>query len=908
MKRHITLGIVAALCLSASPTFGQSLTLGTAEGQFDASVTLPLTLSTSPLDKPVQAVQAIFDWAAEAGTGLGLNIDPAIEASADFVSFHVDDGWMALGFTVVTAPLTGDDIPLAGVVIECSGPAATDTPVTFRDAVYHVGSLVLSNTVTVGGSSIRKANGLELIDGSFRCSGDEICDDAVDNDGDGLADGADPDCPANIHVSPLALDYGSVFIGTDRSIDVTIGNVGAKTLMVKKIEISTNSDFTLTDTPLTPAVLGPGEQTVVTVTYAPQEAEVDSGTLQILSDDGREPELNVALTGSGLATLAEGLGAHLPLDCSAEDLVSEETGAVIAFVGCAPDRFGDDSRAMAFDGNGWIDGNSFPVVTGDFILETWFRPDVGGSTTTSIFVIHHQSEPVQVPALSLEWDGQANLLILKRGDSPIAIEDLAAAWHHILISRELGNFALYIDGQLKSSSTDSDLLGGAYHLGADLNGSRLYRGSLDEIILEVSTLGSEAEAISRALRGGPSVYVHPSARVRDVTANPGFTEKALDIRLTTASSESGELELTSLTLVADDVTTMGGTSPILDYLENGRLVVQTEFGAQESEVTGGELVEGETDGGSATYTLTSSEPILLPVASEVCLVALFDLAADAPLDRVIQFRIDTLEDIVIVDAQDAGRYLVGERFVDKTALQGDRLKILEAPPPELELMFPVDMEPIAALASVDDAEMHALTLAAGDDEGLRLLDISYRATEGTSLDGLTTPRLFVDLNRNGSLDAGEEAKAGAIDVDANRIFFTGLGFEIPASSEIDLVLLAELELSDAAVTGGALAIPLLLAAGALLALLSRRYRCQPQLASALALVVVCAVIGIGVGCSGGGGGGGGGGAPATTQQSFQLTLDAAADVRIEGLTSGTEPDLSAFPANGIPGPLFILKG
>ena len=148
----------------------------------------------------------------------------------------------------------------------------------------------------------------------------------------------------------------------------------------------------------------------------------------------------------------------------------------------------------------------------------------------------------------------------------------------------------------------------------------------------------------------------------------------------------------------------------------------------------------------------------------------------------------------------------------------------------------------------------------------------------------------------------------AIDADANRIIFTGLGFEIPASSEIDLVLLAELELSDAAVTGGALAIPLLLAAGALLALLSRRYRCQPQLASALALVVVCAVIGIGVGCSGGGGGGGGGGAPATTQQSFQLTLDAAADVRIEGLTSGTEPDLSAFPANGIPGPLFILKG
>ena len=909
MKRQITLGILAVCCLSASPTFGQSLALGTAEGQFDASVTLPLTLSTSPLGEPVQAVQAIFDWAAEAGTGLELNIDPAIEEDAEFVSFHVGSDWMALGFTVVTAPLTGDDIPLASVVIECGpGPAATDTPVTFRDGVYSVpgSSLVLSNTVTVDSNSIRRENGLELIDGSFRSFGNEICGDAVDNDGDGLADADDPDCPTDIDVTPLALDYGSVFIGTDSSLDVSIRNTGTEELTIRDIEVSTNPAFSLTDAPLTPAMLGPGEQMIVTVTYAPQEDDLSDGALQILSDDEDESELNVALTGSGLPTLSEGLGAHLPLDCSAEDLVSEETGVVIALVGCAPDRFGDDNKSMTFDGNGWIDGNSFPVIAGDFVLEAWFQPDVDGSTTTTIFVIYNLDDPVQVPALSLEWDGQANLLMLKRGDSPIAIDDLAAAWHHVLIARELGSLSLYIDGQLRSSSTDFDLLGGAYHLGADRNGSRLYHGSLDEIILEGSALDGQADAISRALRGGPSVYVHPSDRVRDVTANPGFTTKALGLRLTTASSESSELELASLTLVADDVTAASGAGPVLDYLRNGRLVLQTECGAQESEVTVGELVESQTRIESATYTLRSSGPILLPVASETCLVALFDLDIDAPLDRVIQFRIDTLDDIGIVDTQDAARYLVGERLVDKAALQGDRLKILKAPPPKLELLFPIDMEPIDAADSVDDAEMHALTLAAGDGEGLRLLDISYQAVEGTSLAGLTNPRLFVDVNQNGALDAGEDARAGAIDSDTNRVLFTGLGIEIPASSEIDLVVLAELELSDAAVAGGALAIPVVLAAGALL-LLMRRRRYQPQLVSALALVLVCCVVGIGVGCSGGGGGGGGGGAPATTQQSFQLTLDTAGDIRAEGLTSGTEPVLSAFPADGIPGTKYILK-
>ena len=69
------------------------------------------------------------------------------------------------------------------------------------------------------------------------------------------------------------------------------------------------------------------------------------------------------------------------------------------------------------------------------------------------------------------------------------------------------------------------------------------------------------------------------------------------------------------------------------------------------------------------------------------------------------------------------------------------------------------------------------------------------------------------------------------------------------------------------------------------------------------------LVGVGAGCSSGGGGGGGDGvSPTTTQQSFQLTLDAASDVRAEGLTSGTEPNLSAFPAGGIPGTKYILNG
>ncbi len=909
MKRQTALSLLAFCCLSTTTALAQGLSLGTAEGQFGATITVPLTLSTSPLGEPVQAAQAIFDWADDAGTGVGLDIDPRIEADADFLNFHVATDWMALGFTIVTAPLLGDDIPLADAVIRCGpGPAASVTPVAFRDRVYSVpgSSLVLSNPVTIDSSSVRKENGLVLNDGSLRCFGAEICGDAIDNDGDGLSDAQDPDCPADIQVTPLALDYGSVLVGTDSSRDLTIRNAGSKKLTISAITVLSNPDFAIARGPATPAALDPGEAVIVTVTYAPREDELDSGVLRVISDDADEPAVSVPLAGSGLATLSGGLGAHLPLDCSAEDLVSGETGAVVAFVGCASDRFDEDGKAMAFGGNGRVDGNSFPIVVGDFILEAWFRPDPDAPTGTgTVFVIHNQDDPAQIPALGLEWDGQAGLLLLRRGDSPIAVEGLAADWHHVLIARELGALSLYIDGQLKSSRADSAPLGGAYTLGADPNGSRLYHGRLDELILEVSPLDGEMEVISRALRGGPSAYVHPSARVRDVTANPGFAVKALDQRFTTASSEGGDLELASLALVARDITAAGGASPGLDYLSGGRLALQAECGAPGSEVTVGEFVATQVGIEATVYALTSAEPVLLPPASESCFVALFDLDMDAPLGRVIQFHVATLEDIEIAGAPGEGRYLVGERLVDQAALAGDRLKILDLPPPELELVFPADMETINAADSLADAAMHTLVLGAGDSEGLRLLDIAYRAVEGTSLDGLTNPRLFVDLNGNGVLDAGEDPRAGAVDAGASRIVFTSLGIEIPPSSEIELVLLADLELSESATAGGALAVFLMLAAGALL-LRTRHGRLQPGLASALALVLVCCVISIGAGC--GGGGGGGGKAPATVQQSFHLTIGSADDIRAEGLTSGTEPDLGAFPAGGIPGPLYVLKG
>jgi len=146
-----------------------ALELGRTTGQPGGEVEIPLALRTSG---EVLGVQAVFDWDGAAGTGVDLIVDPAIEDVAEFVDFHVDEDWMAVGIVTLSSPLTGVRVPLATAVIRCAGDReGSTTPVVFRDGVHRV-DLPLSSAVTVDCDvdcrSVRRDDGLELIDGSFR--------------------------------------------------------------------------------------------------------------------------------------------------------------------------------------------------------------------------------------------------------------------------------------------------------------------------------------------------------------------------------------------------------------------------------------------------------------------------------------------------------------------------------------------------------------------------------------------------------------------------------------------------------------------------------------------------------------------------------------------------------------------
>lgn len=104
-----------------------------------------------------------------------------------------------------------------------------------------------------------------------------------------------------ISISPASLDFGSVTVGQNKQLAVTISNTGTAPLNVTAATV-TNTAFTWTG-PAIPFTLAAGAQAVGAVWFAPSAAGAQSGSLTIASTDPAHPSLSAALTGTGAAAV-----------------------------------------------------------------------------------------------------------------------------------------------------------------------------------------------------------------------------------------------------------------------------------------------------------------------------------------------------------------------------------------------------------------------------------------------------------------------------------------------------------------------------------------------------------------------------------------------------------------------------
>jgi hypothetical protein len=252
--------------LLALPPWAQGaneLKLDTKVAKVGSQLSIPLTLTTTD---DVQGVVAAFEWAAAAGTGVGL-VPGAVLADADVVVTRVEASYMVIGVVMDSdgLPATAPEIippgthEIATVQIQCSQLEQVN-PVTFVDGKYATvdGGPLLENIVVVGGLSIGQVEGLVLTNGSFECGPTPnrfYIDPAAGNKQPGgvarvLMDNRDPvegyvvalcQDPAKLTLTGVAMGQAAMDQGADFQASDVFANGGTLGVVIDLVEPFSNN-------------------------------------------------------------------------------------------------------------------------------------------------------------------------------------------------------------------------------------------------------------------------------------------------------------------------------------------------------------------------------------------------------------------------------------------------------------------------------------------------------------------------------------------------------------------------------------------------------------------------------------------------------------------------------------------
>jgi len=106
-----------------------------------------------------------------------------------------------------------------------------------------------------------------------------------------------------IEADPLNVDFGNMTVGQTKSYNITVRNLhtSKSELDIRSTQISGRdpTHFSITEASDAPFSISPGESRDIQVTFSPQSEGTKEAQLQILSNAGNAPQINVWLSNSG---------------------------------------------------------------------------------------------------------------------------------------------------------------------------------------------------------------------------------------------------------------------------------------------------------------------------------------------------------------------------------------------------------------------------------------------------------------------------------------------------------------------------------------------------------------------------------------------------------------------------------
>jgi len=130
---------------------------------------------------------------------------------------------------------------------------------------------------------------------------------------------------ADIDITPLHYDFGTLDVGLTQTCSITVRNAGDATLAITGIAICPlgSPDFVLTTAVYLPWYWSPRFAYTFTIAWTPTVGGPNAAVLEITSSDPDEPVVQVLLTGAGIGGYVEPAEQIIQLVDSTEQAVAD---------------------------------------------------------------------------------------------------------------------------------------------------------------------------------------------------------------------------------------------------------------------------------------------------------------------------------------------------------------------------------------------------------------------------------------------------------------------------------------------------------------------------------------------------------------------------------------------------------
>jgi Abnormal spindle-like microcephaly-assoc'd, ASPM-SPD-2-Hydin/Protein of unknown function (DUF1573) len=302
----VTLGSKQALSETVTNTGGSSVTISqvgiSGTGFTVSGITAPVTLMAG--QSATFSVTFTPQSAANASGSLTITSNtPSPNLTIPLSGTGVAPGALgsspsSLAFGSVTV---GSNRSASGTVTNTGGSSVIISQVGISGAGFTASGITAPVTLTAGQSATFTVTFVPASAGSV--SGNLTVTSNAPNptltiplSGTGLAPGA-------LGSNPTILSFGSITVGSNRSVSETVTNTGGSSVIISQIGIN-GTGFGLSGI-TAPVTLTAGQSAAFSVTFTPQSAANASGSVTVTSN-ATNPTLTIPLSGTGLAPGALG--------------------------------------------------------------------------------------------------------------------------------------------------------------------------------------------------------------------------------------------------------------------------------------------------------------------------------------------------------------------------------------------------------------------------------------------------------------------------------------------------------------------------------------------------------------------------------------------------------------------------